>query len=154
MNWSRKQKKFEQVKVTDSMPIHDKDEPISPDISKNEQDLKEIYKNCSDLVIRPIDINGETKILLVYIDGLCDTKTLEEVMLQPMMFEGLPNGLAEVQSIGQVLQQQLVAVTSVKSVSKISELVDGVLKANIGIVVAGETNALLADLKGYEKRGA
>ena len=153
MNWSWKQKKVEQFKVTDSMPIHDKDEPISPDIAKNEQDLKEIYKNCSDLVIRPIHINGETKILLVYIDGLCDTKTLEEVMLQPMMFEGLPNGLAEVQSIGQVLQQQLIAVTAVKTVSKISELVDGVLKANIGIIVAGEANALLADLKGYEKRG-
>ena len=59
-------------------------------------------------------------------------------MLQPMMFEGLPNGLAEVQSIGQVLQQQLIAVTAVKTVSKISELVDGVLKANIGIIVAGE----------------
>lgn len=153
MNWSWKQKSLEQFNLSSSISNHDHDKPISSDISKNEQDLKEIYKNCSDLVIRPIDINGETKLFLVYIDGLCDTKTIEEVMLQPMMFEGLPKGMTEARSLGQVLRQQLVAITGVKNVSTISELVDGVLKANIGIVVAGETTALLADLKGYEKRG-
>ena len=46
----------------------------------------------------------------------------------------------------------MVAVTPIKTVSQINELVNGVLKADVGILIEGQTDALLASLAGFEKR--
>ncbi|MBA9025999.1 spore germination protein [Peribacillus huizhouensis] len=148
-----KWEKIQKNKKIDSLPSHINKDMLSSEISTNEKVLKESFQNCSDFVIRPIYISGETKIFVIYVDGLSDAKTLDEVFLKPMMFEGLPEGMGEVRQIGQILKQHLVAISQVTTVSKMSELVDGVLKANVGIIVDGETDALLAELKGYEKRG-
>lgn len=127
-------------------------ENISPNVSTNEQILKEIFKNCSDVVFRTIKANENTKMLLVYIDGMCDTKTLDAVLLKPLLFEGLPEGLSKMHSLGEVVEQKLIAVTSVKKVASTSNLVDGIVKANIAILIDGKADALLADLKEMEKR--
>lgn len=125
---------------------------ISTNLSANEQYLKDIFKNCSDVVFRTIKANENANMLLVYIDGMCDTKTLEAILLKPLLFEGLPDGLGKMRSIGEVVEQELIAVTSVKTESTITNLIDGILKANIAIFIEGEAKALLADLKEFEKR--
>ncbi|PHE53897.1 spore germination protein, partial [Bacillus toyonensis] len=99
-----------------------------------------------------IIINSQTKILFIYIDGLTDTKILEQVVLKPMMFEDMPGGLKGLDSVGEIIQNQLIAVSQVKTVSKLREVIEGVLKANIVILTDGESQALIADLKGFEKR--
>lgn len=149
MDQFRKRKMLHQLKKTGSLPSYNKEDVVSADITTNEQILREIFKNCSDFIIRPIQLNSQTKVLLVYVDGLVDTKALDEIVLKPMMFEGLPD---HVHTMGQALGQQLVAIAQVKTVLNISELVDDVLKANVAILVNGETTALMADLKGFEKR--
>ncbi|WP_369901224.1 spore germination protein [Bacillus manliponensis] len=125
---------------------------LEQNISVNEEVLKQVFDNCSDIVFRPILINSQTKMLLIYIDGLVDAKIVEQVVLKPMMFEGLPNGLKSVDSIGEIIEDQLIAVSQVKTVSKVHEVIEGVLKANIVILTDGENQALVADLKGFEKR--
>jgi spore germination protein KA len=153
MNGNRRRKKVNQLNKTDSLPSHYKEKTFSPEISINEQVLEEIFENCSDLVIRPILVNGKSKMLLVYLDGLSDTKTLDEIVIKPIMFEEIHQGKDNDYRLGNVLKQQLVAIAQVKSVSKVKDFVDDVLKANVGVLVDGETNALIADLKGFEKRG-
>jgi hypothetical protein len=71
----------------------DTNETLSTDIIKNEQKLREIFSNCFDIVFRPITVHGQTRMLLVYVDGLNDIKQLNQVVLKPTMFEGLPEGL-------------------------------------------------------------
>ncbi|WP_066250189.1 spore germination protein [Neobacillus drentensis] len=149
----RKRIKLHDLKKVTSLPSEEENiEPISSDLSKNEQILKDLFQNCFDFVIRPINITGKPKILLIYLEGLIDTKTLENVLLKPMLFEGLPSGLGEIRTIGQVIEEQLIAVTPIKTVSQIKELVNGVLKADVGILIEGQTDALLASLAGFEKR--
>lgn len=126
-------------------------EVILSDLSQNEQAFKELFQNCSDFVTRTLYIKGEKKVLLIYIDGLVDTKVIEDILIKPMIFEGLPQ-IQEGQSIGQIIQQQLVAVSQVEIVSEMKKLVDGVLAGKTGIVVDGETNTILADIQGFEKR--
>ena len=128
------------------------DDELVQDLATNEEVIKGIFQNCSDVIYRHIQANQQAKILLVYIDGMVDTKALEATMLKPLFFEGLPKGLSEVNTIGQMVEQELVAITSVKKVTKVSELVDGVLQANIAILIDDENTALLADLKLLEKR--
>jgi DNA mismatch repair ATPase MutL len=99
---------------------------ISSDISQNEETVKDLFQNCSDFVSRTININGKIKVLLAYIDGLTDTKVMEEMLLKPIIFEGLPQGIEESHSIGKMIQQQLVAVSQIKTVTEMKKLVDGI----------------------------
>ena len=78
---------------------------------------------------------------------------MEQVVLKPMMFEGLPSGVKSVDSVGEIIQNQLIAVSQVKTISKVREVIEAVLKANVVILTEGESQALVADLKGFEKRG-
>lgn len=149
----RGKKLFDFNKETKSESSNHQAECLSPKLAVNEEAIKTIFANCSDLVLRPIYIFDEIKILLVYIDGLIDSKSLEEVILKPLMFNGLPQGLAEIQFVGKMIEQQLVSAGQVKNVLNLNDLINGILSANVGFIIEGETKALLADMKGFEKRG-
>lgn len=136
-----------------SMQIHsNQDRELDQSVSANEEVLKQVFENCSDIVFRPIFINSQIKILFIYIDGLVNTGIVEQVVLKPMMFEGMPSGLKVMDSVGEIIQNQLIAVSQVKTISKVREVIEAVLKANIVILTEGESQALVADLKGFEKR--
>ena len=128
------------------------DDRLNSELALNEKALKECFKNCSDLVFRTIFVAGKMKILLIYIDGLSDTKTLEEILLKPLMYEGIPEGMDEIKTIGQALEQQLLSVSEVKRESEISEIIKGILKGSIAILVDGEEKGMLLGLAGFEKR--
>ena len=132
---------------------NDQECELKQSVSANEEVLRQVFENCSDIVFRPIIIDSQNKILFIYIDGLIDTKVVEQVVLKPMMFEGLPSGVKSVDWVGEIIQNQLIAVSQVKTISKVREVIEAVLKANVVILTEGESQALVADLKGFEKRG-
>ena len=74
---------------------NDQECELKQSVSANEEVLRQVFENCSDIVFRPIIIDSQNKILFIYIDGLIDTKVVEQVVLKPMMFEGLPSGVKE-----------------------------------------------------------
>jgi Bacillus/Clostridium GerA spore germination protein len=155
MNWFRKPtliKALQELEKTGSLPSYVQNETLSTDVLTNEQIIREIFHNCSDVVFRSIAVGGQPKILLVYVDGLVDTKVLDETVLKPWMFNGMPQGLGKLGSIGQILEEQLVAIAETKTITKISEVVSGVVKANVAILADGENKALVASVKGFEKR--
>lgn len=63
---------------------------LSAELSVNEKALREAFQGCSDIVFRPIRTTPE--LLLIYTDGLVDTKTLEQVVLKPLIYNGLSAG--------------------------------------------------------------
>lgn len=123
---------------------------LSTELAVNEKMLREMFQECSDIVFRTICI--DPKILLIYIDGLTNTKTLDQVVLQPILYDKNADGLSSVSKVGEIIQQQLVAIAQVQTVSTLHEVTNGVLKANIAILVDGEDQVLVADLAGFEKR--
>lgn len=126
-------------------------ELLDTDVSINERVLRGVFQNCSDVIFRSI-MAGKIKMLFVYVDGLIDTKMLDQVVLKPLLFEGMPNGMERVRSVSQIVKDQLIAIAETKVVHKISEVVEGVLKSKLAILIEGEGAALVADLKGFEKR--
>jgi spore germination protein KA len=121
------------------------------DIDTKEQELREIFRNCSDVTFRHVQIDGETAIILVYIEGLVETDLLDHALLK-LSFEGIPEGLGDVETSGEALMQQILAVTDTTVATTIQEVVDGILNANIAILIHEESGALLADLKGFQTR--
>lgn len=127
-------------------------EGLVSDLSVNEQVLKQVFENCSDIVFRPILVHRKTKILLIYVDGLVDSKIIDQVFLKPMIFEEMADGLERLGTTGQIIQDRLIAFAQVKVVTNMREVINGVLKANIAVLTDGNGQGLVADLKGFEKR--
>ncbi|MBP1973092.1 spore germination protein [Cohnella thailandensis] len=123
---------------------------LSTELSANEKALREAFQACSDIVFRPICFNP--KILLIYVDGLIDAPTLEKVVIKPIQYEGGSGGTNEEPLSGEAVRNRLVALSQIQTVSEIDKVIDGVLKANIGLLVDGDNRALIADLKGFEFR--
>ncbi|ACT02234.1 spore germination protein [Paenibacillus sp. JDR-2] len=128
------------------------DAPLLECLEENEQTIKEILRNCYDVVFRRIRIYGQINTLLVYMDGLVDTKALDNVLLKPWMLESPSIDLRDKESVDSILEQQLVAVSKTTSAKSINEIVHGILSANVVILTDGAKHAVIADLKGFEQR--
>ncbi|HFK1514225.1 TPA: spore germination protein, partial [Bacillus paranthracis] len=150
---NRLRKDIQELESASMQIQHDQECELKQSVCANEEVLRQVFENCSDIVFRPLLINSQTKILFIYIDGLVDIKIVEQVVFKPMMFEGLPSGVKSEDSVGEIIQKQLIAVSQVKTISKVHEVIEAILKANIVILTEGESQALVADLKGFEKRG-
>ncbi|MGW9103752.1 spore germination protein [Priestia megaterium] len=125
---------------------------LSKDISQNETILRDVFKDCSDVIFRSLYSHEKIKILLVYVDGLIDSKIVEQTILQPVLFQGLPQGLGEIDQLDQMIEDQLIAAAQTKIVSKVEEIVKSVVSANVVILVDQEDKAIVADLKAWEAR--
>jgi len=125
---------------------------LNPVLEVNEQRLKHIF-NSSDLRFLTISVPGQSRVLLVYIDGLVDKDPLDQAIMQPLQAEMQPeSGGQQNVSLGALLEVRLGAVAEVKRVQKLSDLVEGVLKGNAALLVDGENQAVLAGFQGTEQR--
>nr|WP_237389548.1 spore germination protein [Bacillus sp. USDA818B3_A] len=115
--------------------------------------LRDQFALCNDVEFRSIPIDEYSKILLVYIDGFCDTKALDESVLKPLIFEGITRKLEQIKTISELIRLQLLPVAKVKLVTTVSEVVDEVLMGNVAFLIDGESIALIAELQSLEKRG-
>jgi hypothetical protein len=150
-------RKIEQLNLDGKLLPDIDTDALSTDISVNAEILKRAFQNCSDIVFRPLPGDLQSRMLIIYIDGLVDTRTLDHMVLKPAIFEGIPErlgetGPVETASLQEMIERQLIAIGQVKSVHTIREVIDFVLNSNVSILVDGIDSALVADLKGYEKR--
>ncbi|WP_430144709.1 spore germination protein [Paenibacillus rhizolycopersici] len=127
---------------------------VAAHLSNNERVLKQVFSNSSDILFRTVTLPGQPSLLLVYVDGLVNTNMLDQVVLKPMIFEGLPGGVENggSGSLSDVLTKRLVAVAQVKQVQQIGVIVESILKGDIAMLIDGENQALLVGLQGFEKR--
>lgn len=127
-------------------------DPISKSLEDNELVIRNIFKNCYDIAFRRIQIFGQINVLLVYLDGMVDTKALDNILLKPWMLETPRPGLADLTSVDLMLEQQLVSIAKTKTTEKMGDILQGILSANVVILSDGVTNAVIAELKGFEQR--
>lgn len=126
---------------------------LSTLVTVNEEMLRLEFEKCPDVEFRSIPLDNQQKILFIYIDGFCDTKVLDEVVLKPLIFEGISKQSDSKLSVRELFRMQLLPIANVKMVTKISDVVNSVLMSNMAILIDGESMALIAELKGFEKRG-
>ncbi|WP_236284465.1 spore germination protein [Paenibacillus allorhizoplanae] len=98
----------------------DNNNEFSTDMDHNEKLLKEAFEDCLDLVYRKIEVNQNTKWLIVYIDNLIDTNMLEEHVIKPMLTsvtrDKVPTKPGE-------LKDELVSIGTTTSSTKVSDAI-------------------------------
>jgi hypothetical protein len=125
-------------------------QPLARGLAENEQLLRTIFEKCSDLVFRPLSFGEGHRLLLVYVDGLADTKHLDEIVLQPLLYQGLPQGLKS-SGLGAWLEGR-VAVGQTKTVEAMADVVKHVLRGEVVVLAEGDARALVLSLQGGKQR--
>ncbi|MCY0876053.1 MAG: spore germination protein, partial [Firmicutes bacterium] len=125
--------------------------PIFMEIGLNEQLLRGVFTRCSDIVFRTFTIFGARKALLLYVDGLIDSKELEENILKPLTTaEG--STMYGQQSTIAFLQEVVLPIGSTETVDTLPRVVNMVLRWQGLLLIDGETKALALSVSGWPQR--
>ncbi|TVX99057.1 spore germination protein [Cohnella terricola] len=125
---------------------------VSASLNHNEERLRDIFRNCSDVRLRPLHLGEGTRALVIFVDGLVDAKGLEEVLLLPLMARGQHYGEHPQSSIKELFDLQAVAARQTELTGDLSELVRGILGGQVALLAEGEEQALLGNMSDPEKR--
>ncbi|MDQ8734181.1 spore germination protein [Paenibacillus sp. LHD-38] len=117
------------------------------DLQQNEQQLRSIYANCSDIVYRTFFIEGQTKAILIYIDGLADSGGIESNVISPLMQEA--EGKAY--EIGQLAERKISA-SQAKPFTTFQECVEYLSNGLPILLRDHEATGLAFGLNKWEKR--
>lgn len=126
---------------------------ISRKIEVNKAYLREQFSQCSDVVIRSFKLRDETKLLLVYLDGMTRLQSIEDSVLKPLIFSGLPQGMDRIQSLADMFRSEWIPLTDVKTDETLEDLINHILQGGLGILVDDTASALIAQVQEYETRG-
>lgn len=128
----------------------------------------------SDIIIRPFTLIARDKhyqAFLIYIDGMVDSKTINDFVLNPLMLRNRANtydspsqviseGVANNISVRKVrkfnlqdyIYNCLIPQNSIKKVSEFSEIISGINSGNCGLFIDTLAIAFDIDVKGFKQR--
>ncbi|MUG87138.1 spore germination protein [Paenibacillus timonensis] len=125
---------------------------INRSIEANEAYIKERFQQCSDVVFRSFALKDETLLFIVYLDGMVRLQTVEENVLKPLIFIGLPQGLDRMQSLVETFRRKWLPLTNIRTDESLEDLVNHILQGGLAILVDGEDSALIAQIQDFETR--
>ncbi|MDF2836067.1 MAG: spore germination protein [Paenibacillus sp.] len=125
---------------------------LSYSIDNNEAYLREQFRQCSDVVFRSFRSGDDTKLLLVYLDGMIRAESIEAQLLKPLLFGGLPQGMDGVQSLAEMVKREWLPLTNVKTETTLNGLAYGILQGSLALLIDGEASSLLALVQDFETR--
>jgi spore germination protein KA/spore germination protein len=119
--------------------------PIASDLEQNHEFINQLFADCSDFVARPFQIEESRPALAIFIDGLINSAEVNRALQDLMIAEG--KGVTVHQ-----LAEGSVPTSQIAQVDNYRDLVLAVLSGDTGILVDGNTTALLLSIPGPQMR--
>jgi spore germination protein KA/spore germination protein len=107
--------------------------------------LRRLFTDCSDVSIRKFQIQGGIDALIVFVDGMINTQSLEDALRSIMTIKGGEDATSRI-------QEQILPVSQLKAADNYGELLDGVLSGDTALLVDNDNRALLIGLRGGKQR--
>ncbi|MCF2936935.1 spore germination protein [Paenibacillus alkaliterrae] len=129
--------------------------PFSPSLHANVQAIRNRFGGSCDLVIRLFssDAAPERELAIIYVDGIVDSETINESIMEPLMSLKLPQ--YRYQKGGKLLDALRSCVVSIGSVQEINTMDEALLYMTDGLCIIladGCAAALTADVNGGSQR--
>ncbi len=150
-NKLKQQQKTTENKLTETIV---EDKQISKNLMANKQIFKQIFDRCGEIWFREFELgtNPPIKMMAFGLDGMLLTDQVNENVLKPLMtIEGMINELKP-NNVMDMVKNKLIPVGEIKTSRQVSKISDGVLAADLALLIDGCDNAILLGVKGYEKR--
>lgn len=125
---------------------------LTNDLSKNEAIFKAIFNGCSDIIFRLFTIIDSKRALIIYTLGIIDNKILDDEILKQLMNEKYPPEIVKQKGAIKIIEESIVSVGQINTVTSIAEAVRNILGGNAVIIVDGEIEALSLSINGGERR--
>lgn len=130
--------------------------PLSPHLAENLNALREPLRGCSDVVFREFAIAGGLPAALVFLDGLAESRALEDEVLKPLMQAApeavLGNARRPAAAGLRELLWRAVPLPEVGEVTRLDQAVAAVLDGDSLLLVEGMPGAFKLSARGWEER--
>ncbi|GGJ99378.1 spore germination protein [Lentibacillus kapialis] len=148
MIWRNRRKKGKTGKQKALKPSKQEQDTLFKHITENEDQLRMIYQDCSDVIFHAFTIGGNHQALLLYIDGLSNTEEIDDSVLSPLMTATESDQEQQVDT----LIKNKVAVTDTKEVHTFSDCVQAISAGKPVILADKSSTGLSLGLSKWEKR--
>lgn len=119
---------------------------LSRDIDENEAYLREIFTDCSDVVIRPFQSDPGVKAVAVIVDGLVKSDQVQRALEMLMVYwKGEGSDVEEI-------KEKVLPAAQISIVDNYADMLDGVLSGDTAILLEGSDKAILAEFRGPNTR--
>ncbi len=124
---------------------------VLPKLKANEQYIRNIFKNCSDIILREIKItsNQDYSAMLVYLDGMVKQDLLEEAIVKKLVSQ--PADTTHMPNIKDYVQY-LLGIRPEDIYKKMDEALNAILESKVVIFINGVNAALTIDFKNPPSR--
>jgi len=121
---------------------------LSTDLELSEAVLRELLHDSSDVVFRKLSNECQT-LLLIYVEGLCDTNLVEQIILKPLF-----NRFFDSQSppLTKTIIRHFLPVLKLTSTTKAIDVVQGILTGHLAMLAEGNSEAQIADFQHIQER--
>jgi len=141
------------------MPDHEDPEPpfkLSRNLQQNFKHLKEIFQDSKDIIIREFSFGKdlEYQAIIVYVDGLIDTRNLNQNIVEPLMYNTrmVERGQnAKIKNMESV-KTLMVTVGEVSVTDKVDDLIYGFMSGDVLLLVDGFAQGLVINCRGWDRR--
>lgn len=155
------EQKMDKMKPSREDATHDVENkitlPLATELKANITSIEMLFKNCSDLVKREVEIGTKNpiKIYGVYIDGMVNRDVIENYFLARIIdYENMDdNKLPANMTIAQKIIDRFSATFDIKESDDMDGLVRGILSGNTIIFIDGSKTALQIGNPSWPVRG-
>lgn len=141
---------------TKSVP---EDNSLKRNLEENLQYIKNSVGESSDIIFREIKIGkeGKIKVGLVYTEGLSNSVTLQELIMETLMFEikqpDIESKLSSESSLLNTLKDFALSVGELTEVSEFDQLFTRLLSGDVIVLIDGFSSGFIIGNKSWEGRG-
>lgn len=132
--------------------------PSSKDLDKNLQKIKEILKDCDDVVYREVKVGKEQKYrcVIVFIDGLVDKNLIHENLFKPLMhvsrdLRPSPSSIKE--NLFDLIKYANISAGEINEVESINEAIDSILIGETVVIIDKYKKIMTVSSRGWQTRG-
>lgn len=126
-------------------------ELIAKNIDDNFTYIKNLFENSTDMVFRQF-LCGNTKMALIYIDGMADKILLDDYVLESLMDSNGKKDYSEVDGSAKLIER-LMSVTDLKKVDKLNEAIKAMLAGETLMLVDNAQYCIVIATRAWPNRG-
>ncbi|WP_226002530.1 spore germination protein [Paenibacillus sp. BJ-4] len=128
------------------------EQPLRGSLEDNLTALRDIFKDCSDIVYRELMISPEHKGLLAYVEGTVKSEDLQDHILRPFIL-GMMLKDPEVNGTLDPLDETRISMSQTKTMDQWKTVSAAILDGNAALFVDGKSRAYIFSAKGGVRRG-
>src|SRR5699024_7090268 len=129
------------------MTVATSDKQFSHQLFVNKQRMANLYKNCADFVINPIEIDRQPNIMLMYLQTLVDEQRINEaiITLITQSLQYINERGKKIEYLKRMFNEKQFAINQIETSNLIDTVNEKVASGYVAMFLDGESDVILID---------